>query len=127
MNKEIDIPEQHIYEGKATQKQKKLIYDLGFDEQETIDSLGKVQASELIDQLIFIQTKNADIAFYKKRALMWLAGVFAFLTMIAFGNINAEPEHLSSLVVWGLILTFCCFIGLLKPVFKLLDVKLRKK
>ena len=48
---ELDIPDKLPYEGKATQKQKQYIWDLGFQDEEVIDELGKKQASAIIDQL----------------------------------------------------------------------------
>jgi hypothetical protein len=60
MSEEIRVSEKQPYEGKATQKQKQLIWELGFDDQDIIDELGKKQASELIDQLVVIQTQRAD-------------------------------------------------------------------
>ncbi len=48
---EICLPARQPYEGKATLKQKDLIWSLGFKDQAVIDSLGKWQASALIDQI----------------------------------------------------------------------------
>lgn len=45
------IPPKEPYEGKATQKQKQRLWELGFREKKVIDSLGKKQASSVIDQL----------------------------------------------------------------------------
>lgn len=48
---EVSLPVRQPYEGRATLKQKDLIWSLGFKDQAVIDSLGKWQASALIDQL----------------------------------------------------------------------------
>ena len=48
----ITLPDKDPYEGKATQKQKQKIWELGFRDQSVIDSLGKRQASILIDALL---------------------------------------------------------------------------
>lgn len=48
---ECQIPDREPYEGKATQKQKQLIWELGYRDQAVIDVLGKKQASSLIDEL----------------------------------------------------------------------------
>jgi DNA-directed RNA polymerase subunit RPC12/RpoP len=45
------IPEKEPYEGKATQKQKQKLWNLGFKDQNVIDNLGKKQASAMIDQM----------------------------------------------------------------------------
>lgn len=127
MNEEIDIPEKQPYEGKATQKQKQKVWELGFAEQEVIDDLGKAQASALIDQLIVIQLKRADIAFYKKKALTWLIGVVVFLVMIATGNLMPESIYSPTLITWGYILSFGCFLAVIKNALILLRVKIRRQ
>lgn len=50
------------YEGKATSKQKKFIWDLGFKDQAVIDKLGKDQASYLIDRLQQVHKENQPVA-----------------------------------------------------------------
>ena len=45
------IPARQPYEGRATLKQKDLLWSLGFKDQAILDSLGKWQASALIDQI----------------------------------------------------------------------------
>ena len=45
------FPAKQPYEGKATQKQKQRIWELGFRNRDVIDDLGKKQAGILIDQL----------------------------------------------------------------------------
>jgi hypothetical protein len=122
----IDIPEQQPYEGKATQKQKQRIWELGFDQKNVIDELGKQQASYLIGRLIVIQTKRADILFYKKRSLLWLAGVVIFLLMVMSGKFMADYHLAPSMIAWGYLLSFGCFIAVLKNSFKLLLVKVRR-
>jgi hypothetical protein len=47
----VQIPPRQPYEGKATLKQKDLLWQMGFKDQDVLDSLGKWQASSLIDQL----------------------------------------------------------------------------
>ena len=47
----VSLPEKEPYEGKATQKQKQRIWELGYRDQSVIDTLGKKQAGILIDQL----------------------------------------------------------------------------
>ena len=48
---EVRLPARQPYEGRATLKQKDYIWSLGFKDRAVIDSLGKWQASALIDQL----------------------------------------------------------------------------
>jgi hypothetical protein len=48
---DVCLPARQPYEGKATLKQRDLIWHLGFRDQAVIDSLGKWQASALIDQI----------------------------------------------------------------------------
>lgn len=47
----VTIPDKEPFEGKATQKQKQYLWDLGYQDEETIAELGKKQASAIIDQL----------------------------------------------------------------------------
>ena len=47
----VTIPEKHPYEGKASLKQKRLLWDYGFRDQAILDNLGKVQASAMITQI----------------------------------------------------------------------------
>lgn len=49
---ELRIPPKQPYEGKATQRQKQKLWDLGFRDKEIIDALGKRQASVLIEQIV---------------------------------------------------------------------------
>jgi hypothetical protein len=51
INITITVPDKLPFEGRATQKQKQMIWDLGFHNQEIIAELGKKQASEVITQL----------------------------------------------------------------------------
>lgn len=46
------IPPRAPYEGKATQKQKHLLWQLDFKDKTVIDNLGKSQASSLINQIL---------------------------------------------------------------------------
>lgn len=46
------IPERQPFEGKATQKQKQKLWDLGVRDIEAIDQLGKRQAGAAIDQIM---------------------------------------------------------------------------
>jgi hypothetical protein len=47
----LHIPDKQPFEGKATQKQKQYIWDLGYRDEDIIAGLGKKQASAVIDQL----------------------------------------------------------------------------
>ena len=47
----VTIPDKEPFEGKATQKQKQYLWDLGYQDEETIAEIGKKQASAIIDQL----------------------------------------------------------------------------
>ena len=47
----VTIPDKEPFEGKATQKQKQYIWDLGYQDEEAISDLGKKQASAIIEQL----------------------------------------------------------------------------
>lgn len=82
-NKKINIelnytlPEKEPYEGKATQKQKQKIWDLGFKDQTIIDNLGKKQASALIDQLI-----NAIKQEHRKRTNLKQLIIFGLIIVI---------------------------------------------
>jgi hypothetical protein len=48
----LTIPDKEPYEGKATMKQKKRIWDLGYKDQKIINDLGKQQASSIITQIL---------------------------------------------------------------------------
>ena len=52
VNFRFSLPEKEPYEGKATQKQKQKIWELGYKDTSVIDGLGKKQASYLIDKLL---------------------------------------------------------------------------
>lgn len=47
----LTIPDKEPYEGKATMRQKKRIWQLGYKNQEIINTLGKQQASSIITQI----------------------------------------------------------------------------
>ena len=47
----LTIPDKEPYEGKATMRQKKRIWQLGYKDQEIINTLGKQQASSIITQI----------------------------------------------------------------------------
>lgn len=66
---EVALPARQPYEGKATLKQKDLIWSLGFKDRAVIDSLGKWQASALIDQM-------------KARRKLGSSSVFIFLVIV---------------------------------------------
>ena len=48
---DVKIPARQPYEGKATQKQKDLLWRIGVKDTALLDSLGKWQASAVIDQM----------------------------------------------------------------------------
>jgi hypothetical protein len=67
-NLRLNIPDKQPFEGKAIQKQKQLIWDLGCRDEEMIANLGKKQASSVINQLSkaqnrFRQEKGGRTAF----------------------------------------------------------------
>ena len=78
----LKVPEKQPYEGKATQKQKQKLWDLGLRNTKTIDELGKRQASALIDQIL---------GGYKEH----------------FGKKNGRRRFW-----WGLAVVGCCLIAL---------------
>ncbi len=55
----ISVPEKEPFENKATKKQKEYIWNLGYKDEDLIKTLGKQQASSIIDQLKK-QHKNYD-------------------------------------------------------------------
>jgi hypothetical protein len=76
---EVSLPTRQPYEGKATLKQKDLIWSLGFRDQAVIDSLGKWQASALIDQMkAQRKTTNPALIF-----LILIAVVVVLLTILS--------------------------------------------
>lgn len=56
----VKIPDLQPYEGKATQKQKQKLWDMGYEDQSVINTLGKRQASALIEQLVNHQKGNVS-------------------------------------------------------------------
>ena len=93
----IDIPEKEPFEGKATQKQKQKIWELGYKDEAVIAALGKKQASFLIDQLIGAQGMQKDGPKCVLRAigLGILGGIFwAFASEFKFFRIVCY-------VLWG--------------------------
>lgn len=73
------LPEKEPYEGRATQKQKQKLWDIGFKDQNIIDNLGKRQASALIDQVLAFYAQERDKRKFKNFLifLVWAAIVAA--------------------------------------------------
>jgi hypothetical protein len=84
----VNIPAMQPYEGKATQKQKQKLWDMGYEDQSVIDGLGKRQASALIEQL---KQHEAD----QVTAWKWLCDREAFCFWI---NRNLKGRHETSVV-----------------------------
>jgi hypothetical protein len=75
----ITIPELEPYEGKATLKQKAKIWHLGYQDQSVIDTLGKKQASALIDGLLSAEAKRGVKPAFITAAVMAGIGVICCL------------------------------------------------
>lgn len=102
----LAIPDKEPYEGKATQKQKQRIWELGFRDQGVIDSLGKKQASAVIDQLCGAY-QNAGRKISTKR--FFRAGSFLLIasigTMVAgrFWHAARESDLAAAVIVFGFL------------------------
>jgi hypothetical protein len=79
----IVLPEKQPYEGRATQKQKQKLWDLGYREQQVIDRSGKRQASILIEQLLF-PTKTPENFHRIGIKRLALGGLIGFVGLIVF-------------------------------------------
>lgn len=91
-NLRLNIPDKQPFEGKATQKQKQLIWDLGYRDEEIISNLGKKQASSVISQL-----SKAQNRFRQKKGGR---AVFLFgfvMTVTGVGMVRLGGEEYSGL------------------------------
>ena len=77
----IDIPDKEPYEGKATMRQKKHLWDKGFKDQEIINNLGKQQASSIITQMH--ETYGHEIKKRSAKKMIKWAAVFLILSLSA--------------------------------------------
>lgn len=77
----INIPDKEPFEGKATMKQKKLLWDIGYKDQEVIKNLGKQQASSIITQMQ--KTYGYEIKKRAAKKMMKWAAVFLILSLCA--------------------------------------------
>lgn len=76
----LSVPDREPYEDNATKRQKHKVWTLGYHDTTVIDSLGKNQASAVIDQLISIRERelNKIGAKNSERVLIVLAAVAGF-------------------------------------------------
>ncbi len=77
----INIPDKEPFEGKATMKQKKLLWDMGYKDQEVIKNLGKQQASSVITQMK--KTYGHEIKKRSAKKMMKWAVAFLILSLCA--------------------------------------------
>jgi len=77
---DVSLPARQPYEGKATLKQKDLIWSLGIKDQAVIDSLGKWQASALIDQIKLQQKSGSGPALILLITIVVVVAILAILS-----------------------------------------------
>lgn len=100
----LRVPDKQPYEGKATQRQKQRIWDLGFRDQSVIDTLGKRQASFVIDQLCGAY-RDRDQRRSKKRmyvfsAIMLLSSL-GTLAAARFSHSIQNSDFAAGVIVFG--------------------------
>ncbi len=84
------LPEKQPYEGKATQRQKQRIWELGVRDQQLIDGLGKKQASVLIDQLYGFYKNEVRIRSGKRWSMVGVISLItAFISLFVVRNLDA--------------------------------------
>ncbi len=101
----LDLPDKEPFEGKATQKQKQFIWDLGYQDEEAIAALGKKQASAVIDQLKKVKSRGEKIIFGTIQA-----SVCAIILIFCLFNWS---NGLSQLVGW------LCIIGVVHGLLRI--------
>lgn len=106
----LDIPEKQPYEGKATQKQKQKIWELGCSDEKIIDELGKQQASWLIDNLIEAQRKrgalNENFQQIKIWGITFVVSVVVYAGGSSWVNDDSPYKGLLSLVFIVSLISF---------------------
>ena len=99
----LTIPDKEPYEGKATMRQKKRIWELGYKNQEIINTLGKSQASSIIKQIqeTFRDVVEKDSKKQSaKKMMMW--AVVLLITSLA-AKIGDFPTFALILFLLGVI------------------------
>jgi hypothetical protein len=71
----VALPEKQPYEGKATMKQKQKLWEMGYQDQTVIDSLGKRQASFLIDSIKGAENRAGAKAIGSIAAILVIAAI----------------------------------------------------
>jgi hypothetical protein len=81
----LTIPDKKPYEGKATMRQKKRIWDLGYKDQKIINDLGKQQASSIITQILetYGDVMEKDSKKQSAKKMMMWAVVLLFTSLAA--------------------------------------------
>ena len=99
----LSIPNRLPYEGKATQKQKHKIWSLGFRDRAVIDSLGKNQASAVIDQLLATFRNEYKHRMNKRNTIVWAVVTVACLGLLPIVRNGALIAILILAVFVGII------------------------
>jgi hypothetical protein len=113
-----DIPKPQPYEGKASRKQKRLIWELGFRDTTIIDSLGRAQASALIEQLIAHGRKREGV--FSARRVLFLGSI---LFLICVGSCHHAAQNSETAALFGFI-AIICGIAIFIAVVRLLFAKI---
>lgn len=101
----FDIPEKEPYEGKATQKQKQKLWELGIQDRDIIDNLGKKQASYLIGRSLQTHRDRGNSQSSSRMVVFGfviLAAAVLFLFHIRGSNQDGDGTML--LAIMGLLL-----------------------
>ncbi len=96
----IDVPPKEPFEGKATQKQKQLIWELGVRDEAAIAGLGKKQASIVIQQL---KAAHHQVASGRSaKSLFRWAGISALLMLGSCAVFATRgPDPYGKMDGWG--------------------------
>lgn len=102
---QYQIPEKEPYEGKATQKQKQKLWELGIRDREVIDDLGKKQASYLIGKAL--QTHTDLSKSHSSRNLVILGFLILTASVVAVfysEGANYDESGIMLLIIMGFLL-----------------------
>lgn len=85
----LNIPDKEPFEGKATQRQKQRIWELGYQDEDMIKQLGKKQASAVISQITRAYQKEHG---RRSAVRMFLYAASSALVVIGISLYNIYSE-----------------------------------
>jgi hypothetical protein len=109
----IQVHEKEPFEGKATQKQKQLLWELGVRDEDKIKGLGKKQARIAITQLLrenraYRAKKNSETLFTVGLGLLGIS----ILTLVMCGvfKLDIQNDVIAFVLVFGFFWRIRCYI-----------------